>query len=253
MPKYGIIYTAFGTQEYVYDSLFPWMVLRNANLPGCQISICALNVKFAGFDGEDDETNRLLKTCLRTKSIDQLIDGPHNIPETVARGMAMRYLIESGADTIIQWDSDEFSSTSDLTQMLDFIHAQSFVPWFRFSYKNFVFDKQTYLAEPFTPPRVHRVNYGNLAAHSFCGDNDIQYEDIATKTMIHPLQLPHLTIPWNVFAPKHYTWLNDKRSYLKQAYQWKRWNHCSFCWDDSKGGLIFNPNLPIPKVLKENA
>ncbi len=70
------------------------------------------------------------------------------------------------------------------------------------------------------------------------------------------MSFPVVTIPPSILNPKHYTWLNDTlsnktRSRLKEKYQRDRGWQCSFSWDDSQGGLIFNPTLPKPKVIRE--
>lgn len=251
--RIGIIYCAYGTEDYVPKSLAPWIDLRAQG----NVLICALNLRFAGFEGKDDKTHDMLWACRVRKDIDHLIDGPDNIPETTARGMALTWLKQQGVDLVIQWDSDEMTDVASIQRTLAFIDANPFTTWFRFSYRNLVFDDKTWLADPFTPPRAHRIRAGTEAgcytAHSFSADNDICYGHHIFRDLHFQRDYPSMTIPAAVFNPKHYTWLNDERSKRKIDYQLRGrgWPSCQFAWDDAQGGLIFNPALPHPKVVRE--
>lgn len=241
--RIGLIYCAYGTKDLVPKSLAPWYSIPDT-------LICAVNVCFDGFEGQDDGTRDLLRRNLDAGLLDRLIDSPDGMTETEARGKALIWLEDQGCDLIIQWDSDEVASTAEIQRMLRFIDDNPFFTWFRFSYRNLVFDTSTWLAEPFTPPRAFRVHTDGYTAHSFGADNDIWYGGNITRDIIPPHRFASLTIPTAIFNPLHYTWLNDERSRLKVAYQTARGWQCSFAWDDSKGGLIFNPALPTPKVIR---
>lgn len=250
--RIGLIYCAYGTKDYVPQSLASWLAIPN-------VTICAVNVRFTGFEGEDDGTRDLLRRNLEAGHIQHLIDSPDNIPETTARGMALRWLVDQGIDTIVMWDSDEMTDVSSLQRVLAFIESEPYAAWFRFSYANLVFDEQTRLTDPFTPPRAFRVRAPGTSytVHSFGADNDIWYGGDLTRDIIPPHNFPSMTIPASVFQPRHFSWLADTperaaRSKAKIAYQTARWgNVCSFAWDDSKGGLIFNPALPAPRTIRE--
>jgi len=130
------------------------------------------------------------------------------------------------------------------------------VDWFRLSLKNYVFDTSTYLADPFTPPRIHRVNIRGYRAHSFWDDNNVLYCGTITRDLKRDVDFPSLTVPKGVAWIRHDSWLNDSRSRRKIEYQvnGRKWPSCSFAWDDSKGGLIWNEahfariGQPIPEV-----
>lgn len=261
MKKIGVIFTGYGTRDLVEKSLNPWIDLRCQYLGQfdrqTNILICGVSVKFAGFEGKDDGTRDYLRGMAADWDIDYLIDGPDNIPEIVARGMALKYLIDSGADTIIQWDSDEVTNAEELGKMLRFIDQNEFITSFRFSYKNLVFTPDQYLEEPFTPMRVHRVKNGSYIAYDFWDDNNIMYRGTITRDFRRDIGFSNLTIPPTIFNPEHWTWLSDERSKKKCEYQNRRWGHCSYKWDENKNELIFNNeyfkkmNLPYPKVLKK--
>ena len=164
--------------------------------------------------------------------------------------MAFTYLKDQGCDITVQWDADEIADEQEINRMLAFVKANEFVDCFRFSYRNLVFTRGQWLAEPFTPMRVHRIKVRGYEAERFYDDNNVAYHGTITRDILMDTQLSCLTIPPTVFNPLHYTWLNDERSRKKVAYQMKRWGHCSFAWDDHKG-LIFNPELPPPRIAQD--
>lgn len=251
MSKIGVIFSAYQTKEYVKASLNGWIGLRN--LMGKEnVLVCAVSVRFAGFEGEDDGTREVLREALSLGLIDHLIEDPQNIPETTARGMGLTWLKAQGADIIIQWDADEVATPEELAFITFYVNDNPWADWYRISYRNLVFTTNQWLADPFTPPRIHRVRTKGLEAHSFSGDNDIQYVNLATGAFVSQETLPSQIVYESVAFPRHYTWLNDERSRQKVAYQQRRWGHCSFSWDDAQGGLIFNPAFPRPKVVRES-
>lgn len=253
MSKIGIIYCAYNTREYVCPSLWPWVNIQyKEGTP--EIVICAVNVRFARFNADvEDGTREMLRGYLERGEIDYLIDGPDNIPETTARGMALHWLKDQGCDATWMVDSDEFYTIPEIGRILTFVSNNPWSTWFRLSLKNYVFDDRTYLADPFTPPRIHRIRLRGYEAHSFSADNDIQYGGIITRDIIPQDQFPSMIVPKEVAWVKHLTWQNNLRSKKKIEYQLKGrgWPQCSFSWDDSKGGLIFNPALPTPKTYTE--
>ncbi len=259
--RIGIIYCAYGTKDYLKQSLSPWIDIKTLSSFAFQtdgvsphVSICAINVRFAGFEGEDDGTREELRGYLERGEIDHLIEGPDNIPETTARGMALRYLKDQGCDISIMVDSDEFYTIHNIGQIFEFVADNPWVQWFRVSLRNMVFDDKTWLAEPFQPPRIHRLSVedGRYEAHSFCADNDILYGGTITRDLKPQSQFSSITIPPEVAFVRHESWPNSLRSKAKVEYQTRRWgNACSFSWDDQKG-LIFNPTLPQPRVVTES-
>jgi hypothetical protein len=258
--RVGLIFSAYQTKEYVERALQPWVYYRLGNLltPGAHdLRICAVSVRFAGFDGEDDGTRDILRRARDEGEIDYLIEGPDNIPETTARSLGLAYLRDQNCDISIQWDADEIVTIEEIEKMLAFIEEEPFVAAFKFSYRNLVFTPKQWMAEIFTPMRVHRLKHGSYIADGFCYDNNVMYRGTITRDFRQDISFPIMTVPETLFAPLHYTWLSDTeesrgRSKRKVRYQESRNWPCSFSWDDSQGGLIFNPALPPPKVVRES-
>lgn len=250
----GIIFCGWGTRDLVERSLAPWVELRKQG----KCVICAVSVRFAGFEGSDDGTREYLRGALERGDIDYLVDGPDNIPETTARSIALSWLKGRGCDLFWQADSDEFPTVEEIDRIVSFVNFYPWITSFNLSLKNYVFDESTYLAEPFTPKRIHRLMCGLSVIDRFYEDNNVQYtRSIGEGKVIisADIEMPAITVPPVVAWIKHLTWQQGPRSRLKQSYQARRWgaSTCSFSWDDSKGGLIFNPALPAPKVIRENA
>lgn len=245
----GVIFCGWGTLDLVAQSLAPWIQLRRQS----KCLICAVSVRFAGFDGEDDGTREYLRSALERGDIDHLVDGPDNILEVTARSLALSYLNKLGVTHTWLADSDELYEEAQIESIMTFVSANPWCVFFRLSLRNYVFDNKTYLAEPFTPHRIHRIDSrSSCVAESFYEDNGIAYRSETTNELFPDKAFASMTIPEGVAAIKHISWPNNQRGKLKQSYQWKRWGGaCSFSWDDSQGGLIFNPALPRPKVVHE--
>lgn len=254
----GVIFTSYRMAEYLASSFRPWAEARLHNLGGHSFKICAVSCAFQGFDlPPEDFTTDDLKVSLEDRFLDQLLTSDQPVSEVGARGDALSWLISAGCDTIIQVDGDEIFAESDIVKIFDFVEKRPLIDWFRISYKNLVFTRNQYLAEPFAPPRIHRVRIGGYRAASFWDDNNIAYHGTITRDIRRDTDFASVTIPWSVAAPLHYTWLNNDRSRRKIEYQTKgRGWECSFAWDTAKGGLTFNEpyfhkrNLPIPEVLR---
>lgn len=230
--RIGIILTGFNMEEYVESCLSAWLEARRSNLGGHEFVICAVSVPFAGFPNTiEDNTTSLLFDQMSIGNIDHLVDGPRNIPETTARGMALQWLKERGVDILWQVDLDEMYTVSDINNILTFVKSNPFIAFYRVSLKNYVFDTNTYLTEPFTPARIHRVIYGNLEISGFWADNNAHYNHGGTRDT----ELSCLTVPPLVAWIKHLTWQNDLRSKDKVEYQQLRWGTCSFKWDNVEG------------------
>lgn len=250
MSKYGIIWVGHQCEDTLERSLAPWIEARKSRLGGHGFVICAVSEPFEGFQqGEHDNTRLQLYAHHQNGEIDNLIVGDEPTKETKARGDALRWLRAQGATHLWQHDADEFITTDQIAAIARFVEARP-VDWYRLSLRNQVFTPNQHLVEPFTPPRIHRVhNPGGFVAAGFHQDNNVYYERPWDGERILDTQMASLTVPKGVAWIAHESWLNNSRSKSKIDYQRARgWPNCSFSWDDSKGGLIWNPSLPIPET-----
>ncbi len=255
--KIGIIFAAFQAEDLLTRSLTPWIEARSQKLGGHEFVICAVSVPFEGFDtsGEPaDNTRSILGAHVaHGKDIDHAIVRDRPMKETEARGAALRWLVEQGVEVTWMVDHDEVYTTTEIQRILAFIQGRPLVAAFRGSLRNLVFDERTYLVQPFTPMRGHRVTAGGYTADSFWDDNNVlyrsrQFADHAKRD----IDLPCLTIPKALQFTAHYTWLNDQRSKRKSEYQWARWKRCDFDWDDSRGGLIWRDGVAVPETARDS-
>lgn len=260
MSTYGIIYCTYNSEDYVSPTLAPWIEARKTHLGGHTFVICAISYPFKGFDaGPRDKTQDLLRAHKAVGDIDGLLIGPNPISETEARGNALRWLKAEGVEATWMVDGDEFYTVEQIAAIASFTESQPFSVWFRVALKNAVFTVDQHLVEPFTPPRIHRVKTGSYEAHSFCQDNDVLYGGTITRDLVPQDQFSSMQVPQSLAWVHHRSWLSDERSRLKIDYQLRGrgWPSCSFAWDDSKGGLVFNEahyarlGQPLPEVAMD--
>lgn len=253
MSKFGIIWVGYQCEDMLGRSLAPWIAARRDKLGGHEFVVCAVSVPFEGFEAANHDMTRLqLYTSQQTGEIDHLIVSDEPMKEVDARGAALQWLRTQGATHIWQHDSDEFITTDQIAAIARFVEVRP-VDWYRLSLKNQIFTPNQHLVEPFTPPRIHRVhNPGGYIATGFHQDNNVYYERPWNGERILDTQMASLTVPKGVAWIAHESWLNNPRSKAKIDYQRARgWPNCSFSWDDSQGGLIWNPSLPIPETSTE--
>ena len=271
---FTIIFCAWQAMDYLPESLTPWIEARRNAKPGeHQFRIVAVSVPFVGFDHtgtKPDGTRQYLQSALDRGEIDHIVNGDLPRTEVVARGAALKWALDQGGTTAIwQWDSDEITSVAEIGRIADFVAVNEWTTWFRLSYRNAVFDRHTFLADPFTPPRIHRLyNSGGYVADGFWDDNNVRYTRPWERgkmdcPVVHDVQMASLTIPPTVANPRHWTWLSDTpankaRSKRKVEYQTRgRGWECSFRWDESSNSLRFNESyytnrgLPLPELIRE--
>jgi hypothetical protein len=261
MSKFGILFCGYNMEEYIHQSLAPWVEAKNSNLLGYEFIISAVCLPFKEYKDQDikvDDTLDILIAYRDFNHIQYLFSEPKYCSEADARNLALKPLLDQGCDMIILWDADEIATLENIENILKYVELEKFISWFRFSYKNYVFDDKTYLAAPFTPPRLFRVNTNGYKLINFHWDNDITYqsEDCSIKEYQH--SLPSKTIPAKTAFIKHLSWISNEKSKQKVNYQMAHFNGvCSFAWDDKENKLVWNKEYfaktgqPIPEVIRE--
>ena len=219
--KIGCIFTAFNMEEYLADSLFPWTQARANHLDGHEFVIAAVSVPFEGFPDEGvDGTQSSLRVYEREGSIDWLLSHQTPMKETEARGAALKWLVEQArVDILVQVDSDEMFTQQDISAIIGFVQANPFITAFQLSLRNAVFTTDQYLAEPFTPMRIHRVVSGPWRAASFWDDNNVMYTDPSTGCNLRDVHFSTMIVPSTIAWIKHNSWINNMRSKKKISYQ----------------------------------
>jgi hypothetical protein len=243
--KIGLLFTGYNTEEYIDESIKPWIEVRANNLLGYEFVICAVSVPFFEYKGNlfKDSTQEVLRGYYKNLKIDHLITEPEYIKEHVARDLALQYLLEQGVDTVILWDSDEIATQSQLEEILSKVLLERYISWFSIQYKNFVFDSKTHLIEPFCPPRIFRVNTNGYKLLRFEWDNNVIYGTDCfefnknCRKEVRQDDLPHKLIRNSPIT--HMTWMNNLSGKRKQEYQMRHFGLCSYKWDDING-LSFN-------------
>lgn len=266
--KVGIIYTAYNMQDYLQQSLDAFLTAREKKLANCEFFISAVSLPFAEYKDQiksPDSTSGLLGLYYVQNQIDSLITEPEYIPEAQARTLAAQKCLDAGCDYLWIADGDEFITIEQIENIIRFITLDKFVTWFRLSLKNYVFNDKTYIEEPFTPPRIWRVQSNGFKFTRFNFDNDAIYNGTVVafgkflNKDVSDKELPSKTIPAQVAWIRHLTWMNDEKSKLKIEYQNKHFGGiCSYAWDEVQNSLIFNVdyykkyNKPLPNLIREN-
>jgi len=262
--RVGVILVGYNTEDLIGPCLAPWIEARQTRLGGNTFIICAVNVPFVGFDNDgQDGTRDHLERDLGAGYIDHLIVSDTPMKETEARSEALRWLKTEDVETVIQVDSDEQFALTDISRVFAFVAANPFACWFRLCLKNYVGingDNKTYLVEPFTPPRIHRIRLpGGFTAYAFNQDNDICYTGGITRDVKRQEQFASMTVPKESVWIRHLSWLSDSRSKAKVEYQRKRWGHSSFRWDEVSNQLRFDESYyatlgqPLPETARDES
>lgn len=257
--KIGVIFCAHQSERFIAPgpncTLQPWIDLR-ARPDGHRFLIAAVCVPFVGFTQDEvpDHTEALLRERQERDHIDHLITSPVPLLETDARGQALRWLVEAGAEIVMQCDSDEAYTEGEIQRIFAFMASRPHVACAKGSLKNYVFDSKTYLVQPFSPMRIHRVRHNGYEARSFWDDNNVAYHGTITRDIVRDIDLPTVTIPKAVAWTRHMTWLNDGpsgRSHRKVRYQEARGWKSDFAWDDARGGLAWREGLVPPETAHD--
>lgn len=236
----GVIFTAYNVEPYVRESLEPF--LREG------FKVSAVSVPFRQYRNQrfyEDKTTEILKEY---KEI-SVIDSPLYIDEHQARQFALNKLYD--CDYIWLVDGDEIYSKENIDQIVEFISKEDSTCWFKLCLKNYVFNKSTYLEDPFVPPRIFKMFFNGYHSPEFYWDNDLCYSSLGSTAKVKYTNLPVKTVPQEVAWIDHYSWLNDGIGKRKVRYQEDRGWDCSFLWGEN--GLEFNPKFPIPKIIKERS
>jgi len=237
--KIGILGAFYNCAKDVKEVLSPFMGR------GFKFSVC--NIQFDHFSTPpDSETyDALMATPGETICVSV---SPVPMKEHEARSMAMNYLLERDVDYVWILDGDEFYTTKEVDNIVEFLSQQSAwsEQYYSISFKNYVFDGKSWI-HGFRPPRIfsNRVR-GGLAR--FYWDNDVVYKDGSVYSTLNETKIPE-----SVAHVRHMTWLHSNGK-EKVEYQLKHFGACSYKWDDKENELKFDEtfygrqNKEIPEL-----
>lgn len=258
--RIGVLLCAYNCGETIRDCVKPWFLAKH-EIKEHEFIISAVSVPFAEYreinKAEPDETTDFLDYMSMHGDIDYLVQDQLYISEAEARDMALSPLLPH-SDVVILVDGDEIYTLDQIRNIINFMVLDPWVSWFSFSLKNYVFNKNTYLLKPFTPPRAFRVKTGGYTINRFTWDNDIEYIHYVKGEQLSYRQLPTKIIPPSVAFIKHYTWLSNEKTRLKIEYQLKHFKGvCGYRWNSETNSVEFNPDHyqqigeSIPEVFIE--
>lgn len=247
--KIGIIYCGFNTEEYVLDTIAPWIKAKGRH----DLSIAAVSIPFQEYfflnQGEDN-TTQILRDLNKEGKIDFLFTEPKYVKENVARNLGLFSLLNNKPDIIMLVDSDEFYTQESIDKIFQYVKDTPEHVCYEIHLKNYIFDGKTWL-DGFHPPRIFRTDR-HKGINQFYWDNDLLFNDSTTHKGVSSI-----TIPKEVAHIKHMTWLNNEKSKLKTQYHLKHFGACSYRWNNETDSLELDleyydkHNYPRPVVHKE--
>lgn len=260
--RVGIIAVGRDCADVMDGVLAPWLSLMDQRPNQFHLCLIASTFREMGELGlmatPDSATSAKMNALswVRPKDISTIIFD-HYATESEVRERGRQILMAKDVQVDLIWLldlSDEYYTVAQITEALSFMETNPFIAWARLPFRNYVFDRRTYLMELFTPPRIWRARVGKMRLDACRYDNDFTYTD--GQRFIMDMDLAHVTI--SLSTPiRHDSWLNTPRSQLKVRYQSLHFAHgagCSFIWDDSRGGLLFNESYykalgqPLPTL-----
>ena len=243
--KIGIIAQGRNCADVLDDVLAPWIKAMGKH----DIHICLVTATFKEMQkfgqppkNTDNTWERFQEYGLKYPKNVSVIKFDSYVSESESRESGRQCLMAKDVNADLVWLldlSDEYYTAEQIDKIVAFVKSEPFTMWFRLSFKNYVFDKKTYLTAPFTPPRIWRTNFSGYKLDKCAYDNDFLYTN-AINAQVWDRSLSNYIIPKSVAWIRHYSWLNDERGKEKVAYQESHFSHgagCCFKWDD---GLKWN-------------
>ncbi len=190
---------------------------------------------------DNDRTERTLLAYEESGGIDKAIIVKEPISDFESRNYCWKALQEMDLDLdlIFQIDLyDEFYTSSEIVNCLEFVKKNPLVDWFGVNFKNYVRDERHWI-DGFCPPRIHWVKkHGGI--DRFFHDNDLIYKNLLDGRPKSSLECSRLEIPRAIAHVRHLSWCGPKE-YLKKKidYQMKALGTCSYVWDDLNNRLAF--------------
>lgn len=233
--KYGVLFCGYNSEQYVKSALEPWKKRGDCIISAVSVPF----LEYVDIDDMCDGTTQYLETQFHNGLIDEVFTRPRYLREHEARNLALDALLGEDVDFIFIVDADEIYKDKEIDQICQYVEENP-TWWYKIALKNFVFDKNHYLEEPFCPPRVFRVKADNLRLDKFYWDNDIQYKNIETGEILDYKSLPCLQVPKKLACIDHYTWLSDEIGKRKCAYQQSHFGHSMYKWNEKENRIEFD-------------
>lgn len=257
MIRIGVILTAYACEETLEECLKPWVSYRERNPHS--VYIAANSFLFKDAQKKDNgKTESVLKDFFLRGHLSYKT-GDSILTEAEARNISFEILRNRDVDYYWILDGDEIYTEEQIGSIIEYIKKQTFITWYRLSFKNYVFDEKTFLRDPFTPPRIFKSRKETYEFSGFYFDNDPIYKDIITEKEVSYKNFSSKTVPPSIAHIKHLTWLSNKNSKDKVEYQNKHFGNsgCSYRWNYDEDKLEFNKdffiknNQSIPEVENE--
>lgn len=250
--KIGIIFCGFNTSATVEKSLEAWKEIR-ANPGENQFVYSCVSVPFLEYKDSEIPEDDTIEKIRAAKIMDFHITEPKFISEVEARGLCLEFIKSQNCELIFMVDLDEIFTTENIQKILEYVKNHPEIAMFKISYKNYVFDENTYLVKEFAPPRIYRTDFPPFKLSKFYEDNGISFL-YGNQEVPHTV-IPAKQIPRSKAWVKHLSWSNPEISRQKINYQRSRGWNCDFTYDET-GKISFNSlafkDGKFPETISEN-
>lgn len=246
--RIGIIFVAFNSADLIDNCLSSWVDIKNS-LPDHNFIYSCVSVPFDRFTVENiDNTADIIKS---KNIMDFMFVDSQAKSEIAARGICLNYLKEQNCDLVWMVDSDEFYTVENIKNIINYIEKNEKFGWYKLCLKNKIGDR--FLKEPFTPPRIFRVNFLPYKLGEFRDDNSMTY--FYNGAEIPDLFVKNKLIPKETAFIIHESWPNSERSKKKIDYQNNRKWTCNYIYNEKENKVEFNPvafkNKKLPEFINE--
>lgn len=248
--KIGIIGTAYGCADTLYQTVAPWIHLKDL---GYDLTLAISHGMFSDYkdfkEDNDVKTQELLKNGVWHDYLyiqnDYSKDEPR-IYQTEAeiRNKCLQYLLLQDVDYVWLVDfADEFYTTKEIDDVISYLENEPFIICHSIEFKNVIFNNK--YVKGFQPSRIWKVDTGNYKLNKCYYDNDMLYHGKITRDIKTDKEFASKKIPTNIVNPLHLSWNNYERSVEKIRYHEKRWNPpngngCSFKVNKEKECIEWN-------------
>jgi hypothetical protein len=261
MALIGILFCAYNCDHSIDEVLKPWIEVKLRNRPD--------QFLFSFSYGQFKEYADLFGAAPivypawfdRHKSNIDFFQLLPPLSEAENRNAALKPLLEAGCDLIMLVDcQDEYFTVKQIDDIFNKVRLERFVSWFSIQYRNFVFTDQEYLAAPFTPPRIFRVNTNGYKLLNLFYDNDFSYGmncfefNKNCEKIVSYKDLPNKLIRNEPVI--HLSWMSNQVGKSKVEYQVARGWSCSYKWNEIENKLEFNEDYyqklgqKVPATMK---
>jgi len=248
--KIGIQISAYNCESTFEKLIKPWIDIKDKY----DIKIWVGSGQFEiyqrmGCENLNGPTIELFKRLLDKGSIDYLFQSdPNNLlDDHTTRNKCIPWMKENDIDLMIQLDADEFYSTEDVENYLNFVTNNQEYDSYNTIFRNSISDNDDYDWSKHTSSWIKRhsgISHYYFDAHfSYVGKS--QFGIPSDELNIEYRRVTNIEIPKELVNPTHYCWDTENRTtgpaHIKEKIEYQKiYYHdgeCGYAWDEKENRL----------------